>query len=110
MAPLIEMRTYRLKAGRRKEFLDVFRAKTVPAHHAIGMKVIGPFLSVDDPDVFFWMRVFPDARAREPMRAAFYEGSLWKEELEAQLLPLLETYDVVLVEDDLGIAASLERP
>jgi hypothetical protein len=33
------------------------------------------------------------------MRAKFYEGELWKKELEAVLLPMLEKYDVVLVED-----------
>jgi len=37
--------------------------------------------------------------AREPMKAKFYEGELWKTELEQTLMPLLEKYDVVLVED-----------
>jgi len=63
------------------------------------MKILGPFLSVEDPDVFFFMRGFPDVASRDPMRAKFYEGELWKKELEAVLLPMLEKYDVVLVED-----------
>jgi hypothetical protein len=105
MPTLIEMRTYRTKAGRRADFLKMFREKTVPAHEAIGMRVIGPFLAVDDPDVFFWMRVFPDATARDAMKSAFYGGSLWTEDLERNLFPLLDTYDAVLVEDDQGILA-----
>ncbi len=105
MAAVIEMRTYRTRPGLRAEFLEIFRAKTVPAHEAIGMKVIGPFLAVDDPDVFFWMRVFPDARARDAMKSAFYDGPLWKEDLEGTLFPMLERYDVVLVEDVDGILA-----
>jgi hypothetical protein len=109
MAAMIEMRTYRTKAGRRAEFLRIFHAKTVPAHEAIGMKVIGPFLSIDDPEVFFWMRVFPDASVRDEMKSAFYEGALWREELEAILLPMLDKYEVVLVEDAVGLAASLGR-
>jgi hypothetical protein len=48
---------------------------------------------------FFFMRGFPDMEAREPMKAKFYEGELWKTELEQTLMPLLEKYDVVLVED-----------
>jgi hypothetical protein len=37
------------------------------------------------------------------MKAKFYEGKLWKEELENVLLPMLEKYDVVLVEDTEGL-------
>jgi len=46
------------------------------------MKLLGPFSSIEDPDTFFWMRGFPDLPSREPMKAAFYEGELWKRELE----------------------------
>ena len=63
------------------------------------MKILGPFLSIDDPDVFFFMRGFPDLASREPMKARFYEGALWKAELEPVLMPMIERYDVVLVDD-----------
>jgi NIPSNAP len=96
---IIEMRTYKTKPGKRPEFLEIFRSKTIPAHAEIGMKVLGPFLSAEDPDTFFWMRGFPDLPSREPMKARFYEGELWKGELENTLLPMLESYAVVLVED-----------
>jgi hypothetical protein len=33
------------------------------------------------------------------MKAKFYEGKLWKDELENVLMPMLEKYDVVLVDD-----------
>jgi hypothetical protein len=33
------------------------------------------------------------------MKAKFYESALWKEELEQVLLPMLEKYDVLVVED-----------
>jgi len=97
------MRTYRTKPGMRSEFLRIFRAKSIPEHVDIGMKILGPFLSVDDPDTFFFMRGFPDLPSRDPMKAKFYEGELWKKELEQVLLPMLEKYDVVLVEDVDGL-------
>jgi len=96
---IFEMRTYTLKPGKRDEFLKIFRAKSIPAHDEIGMKIIGPFLSIEDPDVFFFMRAFPDLASREPMKARFYEGALWKSELENLLMPMIEKYDVVLVDD-----------
>ena len=96
---IVEMRTYKLKPGKRDEFLAIFRRKSLPAHAEIGMKILGPWLSIEDPDTFFFMRGFPDLASREPMKAKFYEGELWKTELEELLMPMIERYDVVLVDD-----------
>ncbi len=100
---IIEMRTYKLKTGCRPKFLEIFRRESMPAHAEIGMKILGPFLSVEDPDTFFFMRAFPDLASREPMKAKFYEGELWKRELENVLMPMIEKYDVVLVDDPDGL-------
>ena len=100
---IIEMRTYKTKPGMRSRFLELFRSKSIPAHAEIGMKILGPFLSAEDADTFFFMRGFPDLASREPMKAQFYEGELWKRELESVLLPMLEKYEVVVVEDPDGM-------
>lgn len=100
---IVEMRSYKVKPGMRARFLEIFRSKSVPAHAEIGMKILGPFLSVEDPDVFFFMRGFPDPASRERMKAEFYEGELWKRELENVVMPMLEKYDVVVVDDPDGI-------
>lgn len=100
---IVEMRTYKTKPGCREKFLEVFRTRSMPVHAEIGMKILGPFLSVEDPDTFFFMRGFPDLASRDPMKARFYEGRLWKQELEQILMPMLERYDVVLVEDPDGL-------
>lgn len=100
---IVEMRTYRTKPGRRQEFIQIFLARSLPAHQEIGMKILGPFVSVEDEDVFFFMRGFPDLASREPMKAQFYEGALWKQELEHVLLPMLEKYEVVLVDAPGGL-------
>ena len=100
---IIEMRTYRLKPGLRERFLEIFRSRSMPEHARIGMRILGPFPSIEDPDVFFFMRGFPDLASREPMKAQFYEGELWKKELEGVLMPMIERYDVVLVDDANGL-------
>jgi hypothetical protein len=100
---IIEMRTYKTKPGKRAEFLDIFRSRSMPAHAEIGMKILGPFPSLEEPDVFFFMRGFPDMASREPMKAKFYEGELWKSELEQTLMPMLEKYEAVLVDDPNGL-------
>lgn len=96
---IIEMRTYKTMPGKRAEFIEIFRSKAVPAHEQIGMKILGPFLSVEDDDTFFFMRGFPDLPSREPLKAQFYDGELWKGELEKIVMPMLERFDVVVVDD-----------
>jgi hypothetical protein len=100
---IVEMRTYKTKPGCRSRFFEIFRSKSIPAHAEIGMKILGPFPSVEDPDVFFFMRGFPDLPSREPIKAKFYEGQLCKDELENVLMPMLEKWDVVVVEDPAGL-------
>jgi len=100
---VIEMRTYKLRPGCRGRFLEIFRTKSVPAHTEIGMKILGPFLSLEDENMFFFMRGFPDLESREPMKAKFYQGQIWERELENVLMPMIEKYEVVLVEDNEGL-------
>jgi hypothetical protein len=96
---IVEMRTYKLKSGARARFLEIFRSKSIPKHQDLGMKILGPFLSVEDPDTFFFMRGFPDLASREPLKAKFYDGDLWKSELEGVLMPMIDKYEVVVVDD-----------
>jgi hypothetical protein len=96
---IVEMRTYKLKPGTRDRFLEIFRSQSMPEHQRLGMNIMGPFLSTEDPDVFFFMRGFPDLSSREPLKASFYEGELWKRNLEHVLMPMIEKYDVILVDD-----------
>jgi hypothetical protein len=100
---IIEMRTYKLKPGKRAEFFEIFRTRSMPAHTKIGMKILGPWLAIDDPDKFFFMRGFPDLPSREPMKAKLYEGKLWKQELESVLIPMIDRYGVVLIDDSHGL-------
>jgi hypothetical protein len=100
---IVEMRTYKLKPGTREHFLDLFRRFTMPEHARLGMPIIGPFRSIEDPDVFFFMRGFSNLESRELLKATFYEGALWKNDLEVQLMPMIKHYDVILVDDAEGL-------
>ena len=50
------------------------------------------------PDTFVWLRGFPSLQARDEMKTAFYEGEIWKNELEAIAMPMLDGYEVVVTE------------
>jgi len=95
---IVEVRSYRIKPGRRDEFIKFFETRSIPALRSHGMKIMGPLLDLENPNKFVWMRSFPSLEAREQMKNAFYEGDLWKKELEAIAMPMLESYDVILCE------------
>ena len=99
---ILEVRSYRIKPGRRAEFLDFFQTRAVPALRSHGMTVLGPLLDLENPNKFVWLRSFPSLEERERMRTAFYEGPVWKNELEAIAMPMLESYDVILCETSPG--------
>jgi NIPSNAP len=95
---IVEVRSYRIKPGRREEFIRFFQTRAIPALRAHGMQVLGPLLDIENPNKFVWLRSFPSLDRRESMKADFYEGPLWKNELEAIAMPMLDSYDVVLCE------------
>ena len=95
---IVEIRKYRIKPGRRAEFIELFQARTGPAQTSVGMRVLGPFLDLEDPDSFVFLRSFPSLEERERMKVALYEGRLWKNELEGIAMPLIDEYSVVLCE------------
>jgi hypothetical protein len=99
---VVEVRSYRVKPGRRAEFIRFFETRSVPALRSHGMKVLGPLLDLENSNKFVWLRSFPSLEERDRMKAAFYEGELWKNELEAIAMPMLESYDVILCETSPG--------
>ena len=101
-AMIVEVRSYRIKPGRRDEFIKFFEERSIPALRSHGMKVVGPLLDLENPNKFVWLRSFPSLEERERMRNDFYEGELWKNELEAIAMPMLESYDVILCETSPG--------
>jgi hypothetical protein len=99
---IVEVRSYRIKPGRRQEFIQFFETRAVPALRSYGMLVLGPLLNLENPNKFVWLRSFPSLEERDPMKDAFYESDLWKGELEAIAMPMLESYDVILCETSAG--------
>jgi len=95
---IVEVRSYRIKPGHRAQFIDLFETRAIPALRSHGMKVMGPLLDLENPNKFVWLRSFPSLAERDRMKDAFYGGELWKNELEALAMPLLESYDVILCE------------
>src|SRR5260370_9232320 len=95
---IVEVRSYRIKPGRREEFIKFFETRSIPALRSHGMKILGPLLDLENPNKFVWLRSFPSLDERAQMKNAFYEGELLKNELKPIPIPILGSYDVILCE------------
>ncbi len=56
---------------------------------------MGQFIDLKDENTFIWMRGFPKAELRDSMRSQLYDGKLWKDSLEAEVMPMIEDYSNV---------------
>jgi hypothetical protein len=95
---IVEARTYKTKPGLRDRFLDFFEQEAVPLQRSLGIRISGPFIDTEDPDVLVWLRAFPSAHERDRMKTALYEGEKRKDELEAIAMPMLDHYEVVVAD------------
>ena len=99
---IVEVRSYRIAPGRRDEFIEFFKAKAIPALREHGMKVVGPMIDTENPNKFVWLRMFDSIEERTRLKSLFYEGDLWKNEMESVVMPMLDSYDVILCETSNG--------
>jgi hypothetical protein len=94
---LLEIRTYTLRPGTRDEFVSWFETTVVPAMEAVGMRIVGSFTSVDDDDVFVYLRAFADADQRERQHQAFYQSPEWLDGMRDRAMQMELAYEVHLV-------------
>ena len=99
---IVEVRSYRIKPGKRAEFIQLFETRAVPALREYGMNVVGPLLDVENPNKFVFLRSFPSLEERDRMKDVFYSSEVWTKELEPIAMPLLDSYDVILCEASPG--------
>ena len=104
---IVEVRRYRIKPGKRDEFIKFFESRSIPALRDFGMPVLGPLLDVENPNAFVFLRSFPSLDQREPIKDKFYGSDLWKNELESILMPMIDSYDCVLTETSAGYVDEL---
>jgi NIPSNAP len=85
---LLEIRRYTIVSGKRDEFVAWFESDALPVMVAAGMRIVGQFVSDDDPDAFFYLRSFADTDERDRQYAAVYGSDLWKTTLAPYALAL----------------------
>jgi hypothetical protein len=93
---VVELRQYKIVHGKRDAMIDLFERALIEPQEADGMRLVGQFRDLDDPDRFVWIRTFPGMPEREKALADFYYGPVWQAHRDAAN-PMLEDNDNVLL-------------
>jgi hypothetical protein len=97
-SPIIDLRQYTLYPGTRDGFVELFDREFVETQEAAGMRVIGQFRDLGDPNRFVWLRGFPDMPAREAALTSFYiHGAAWKAHAETARSAMIDSSDALLL-------------
>ena len=96
-SPVVELRQYTLKPGRRETLIDIFDSRFIEGQEDAGMTIIGQFRDLDRPDMFVLLRGFDDMEARKEALTAFYDGPVWAVHRDAANATMIDSDDVLLL-------------
>jgi NIPSNAP len=95
--PIVELRQYTLLPDRRDPFVTMFEREFIETQEETGIRVIGQFRDLDNPNHFVWLRGFPDMPHRADWLQAFYGGPVWKANRDAANANFTDTDNVLLL-------------
>ncbi|HSK87226.1 MAG TPA: NIPSNAP family protein [Anaerolineales bacterium] len=96
-SPIVELRMYGLHPGRRAELIELFEREFIETQEAVGIRVLGQFYDLDDPDRFVWLRGFNNMSARAQSLHAFYSGPIWKAHRDAANATMIDSGNILLL-------------
>ena len=73
-----EFREYRIRDGKRQEWVDFMENEIIPYQTSKGRVVIGSFVGEEESDLYFWIRRFESEEQRIRLYDAVYESDHWK--------------------------------
>lgn len=95
--PIVELRQYTLHPGGREVLIEVFEREFIESQEALGIRVIGTFRDLDDPNRFVWLRGFPDMASRGTSLQAFYSGPVWQAHRNTANSTMVDSDNVLLL-------------
>ncbi|WP_234338402.1 NIPSNAP family protein [Streptomyces sp. NRRL F-5727] len=95
--PVVELRQYTLRPGRRDDLIDLFDREFVESQEAGGAALLGQFRDLDDPDRFVWLRGFAGMASRTEALERFYGGPVWAAHRDEANATMIDSDDVLLL-------------
>ncbi len=91
-----EFRQYRIKDGKRDEWVKLMEEEVIPFQISKGMVVVGSFIGTDEPDLYVWIRRFDSEEQRALLYQAVYESDEWLHVLKPRVDTMLDRPRIVV--------------
>jgi hypothetical protein len=95
--PIVELRRYTLHRDARDRLIELFDREFVESQEMLGMRLLGQFRDLDDPDSFVWLRAFRDMDSRKLALEGFYSGPVWKQHAATANATMIDSDNVLLL-------------
>ncbi len=92
----IELRQYRLRPGKREEWIEYMEGEIIPFQISKGMVVVGSFVGEEEEDLYVWIRRFDSEEQREQLYAAVYEDEEWTSVIGPKVGTLIDREQIVV--------------
>lgn len=87
---LFELREYRIKEGRRDDWVRFMEERIIPFQVSKGVVVVASFVAVDEPDLYVWIRRFDSVEEARRLYREVYESDTWKTEIKPEADTMLD--------------------
>jgi hypothetical protein len=93
---LFELRQYRMKPGKKDEWVRLMEEEIIPFQTAKGMVIIGSWVGETEEDLYVWMRRFDSEEERLRLYEAVYQSDRWKNDIGPRVGELIDRSQIVV--------------
>ncbi|MGA2976065.1 MAG: NIPSNAP family protein [Spirochaetia bacterium] len=95
---LYELRQYRVRKGRMKQWLHLMEEQIMPFQVSQGMVIPACFTAPKEADLFVWLRRFRNEAERKRLYRKVYQSDHWKNVLAPKIDAILRTESILVTQ------------
>jgi hypothetical protein len=95
-----ELRQYRIKDGKRAQWVKLMEEKIIPFQVERGMVIAGSWIDQEQPDHYIWLRRFESEEERKALYKAVYEDPKWTSDMKPAIDEMLDRSKIVVTRLD----------
>ena len=96
MSVFFELRQYRMRPGKREEWIEFMEGTIIPFQQSKGMVILGSWAGQEEDDLYVWIRRFESEEERKRLYEAVYESDFWKNEVSDKVGTLIDRSKIVV--------------
>lgn len=93
---MYELRQYRIRKGKMKEWARLMENEILPFQVTKGMVIAASFTAPEDPTLYVWLRRLPSEAQRKRLYDKVYGSGHWKKVILPKIDKLLDSFSIVV--------------